>query len=135
MLCSDAKFTPEGTIGDPTETALLDKGLLSGLDKNFLEEKYKRVFEMPFDSERKLMSTVNTWNETFRVNTKGGLDELLACCCTVRQGDKELPLTPGIRETLLEQNLMMAGKALRVLAIGYKYTDNIPNRDQMWKSR
>jgi len=126
VLCSDAKLTPEGTIGDPTETALLDKGLLSGLDKNFLEEKYKRVFEMPFDSERKLMSTVNTWNETFRINTKGGLDELLACCSTVRQGDKEVPLTPGIRETLLEQNLMMAGKALRVLAIGYKYTDNIP---------
>lgn len=126
ILCSDAMLSNSKTIGDPTETALLDAGINFGLNKNELEKKYKRVSEIPFDSERKLMTTVNQLSDNvLRVNTKGGLDELLKCCTKIRIGDQTMPLTEKYVSQILNENLKLAQQALRVLAIAYKDIDNL----------
>ena len=73
-LCNDTVLSPSGkTTGDPTETAFVDAALADGLDKNILEQEMPRVFELPFDSERKLMSTVHPLNGKYRVMVKGSL--------------------------------------------------------------
>lgn len=128
VLCSDAKLASDSTtIGDPTETALLDEGLRCNLNKNDLEAIHPRVAEIPFDSERKLMTTVHQWESAYKVFTKGGLDELLSCCSHVRNGDTISPLNDTFKETILAKNLQMASSALRVLAVGYKDLDTVPS--------
>ena len=84
VLCADARVSTndDGTFkftGDPTETALLDFGILYGMHKDDVEKRFPRIAEIPFDSERKRMTTVNRMSETnTRVNVKGGLDEVLS---------------------------------------------------------
>ncbi len=134
VLCTDARLTEEGTLGDPTETALLDEGLRRGWDKNALEKDYPRVAEKPFDSDRKLMSTVNRWEGRLRVLVKGGMDELLLCCTHIQDGETAVPLTDSHRQLLLQKNLEMAGRALRVLAVGYKWIDP-QHTDSPWDAR
>ncbi|MDD3913706.1 MAG: calcium-translocating P-type ATPase, PMCA-type [Bacteroidales bacterium] len=126
VICSDAMLSAnDKTIGDPTETALLDAGLNFNLNKNELEKENARVAEIPFDSERKLMTTVNKHDNTFRVNTKGGLDELLSCCKFIQIGDAVLPITKEHVDVILDENQKMAEQALRVLAVGYKDIDSL----------
>ena len=130
ILCSDAKLTEEKTIGDPTETALIDVGLRFDIDKNVLEDRYERIAEIPFDSDRKLMTTVNKLeNGKFRVNTKGGLDELLSCCNQILIDEKVISLNDEHKKYIFENNIMMAEKALRVLAIAYKDISDANNND------
>ena len=82
MLCNDTKVAEDGTLtGDPTETALIDMGNKVG----FKLENYPRVAELPFDSDRKLMTTVHKIGEQFYVFTKGGVDELLTCCTSYQK--------------------------------------------------
>lgn len=116
------------TIGDPTETALLDVGLRFDIAKDSLDEAAPRVAEIPFDSERKLMTTIHREpnNKALLVATKGGLDELLASCDRIWEGGVERPLTDGDLQRLAEANQAMAGKALRVLAMAYKHIDTLP---------
>ena len=116
------------TIGDPTETALLDAGLKYSLDKNEILAGLPRVEEIPFDSERKLMTTVHALPDgTFLVAVKGGLDELLGCCSNIDEGHGARPLEeedlPGIHEA----NLKMASQALRVLAVASKTLKELPS--------
>ncbi|MDR2011075.1 MAG: calcium-translocating P-type ATPase, PMCA-type [Bacteroidales bacterium] len=129
ILCSDAKLSNEGTIGDPTETALIDVGLKFGIDKNELEKKYVRVSEIPFDSDRKLMTTVNEENGIYRVNTKGGLDELLNCCTHILINNEITELSDSTIKNIKENNISMAQQALRVLAVAYKDIKDIENND------
>lgn len=131
ILSNDAKLSEENgkykTTGDPTETALIDLGLKFSISKNEMDEKDKRIAEIPFDSERKLMTTVHKLSSgLYGVCTKGGLDELLACCKNIYLDGKIVPLTKKELEKIAEANLHMAQNALRVLAMGYKNLSEEP---------
>ncbi len=130
-LANDSKISREEgsvkTIGDPTETALVDAALLHGLDKDVLEENSPRIAEIPFDSERKLMSTIHRMADgKLMVAVKGGVDELLARCDRIAIGGVVRPLTDEDRRTIAEANRAMASRALRVLAMGGKHLDRLP---------
>jgi len=132
LLCVDARMriNDKGTVeftGDPTETALLEFGFLYGLEKDTLEHDYPRVAEIPFDSERKRMTTVNRLSEhTTRVNVKGGLDEVLSVCHKILINGEVRDLTDDDRKKIAVANENMADSALRVLAMAYKDLDQEP---------
>lgn len=132
LLCTDAhlKKSPDGkheTAGDPTEIAIVDIGLDLKMDKNELDGRFTRVNEVPFDSERKRMSTINRMEEEqLRINLKGGLDEVLDITTHILVHGKVRPITGEDKETLKEENLRMAQSALRVLAVAYKDIDTLP---------
>ena len=116
-LCNDAILAGGKTSGDPTETALVDAALGEGLDKNTLERELPRRGEVPFDSERKLMSTIHALPDgRFLVCVKGAPDVLLARC---RIGEEE-------RKRILAVNDSMAGAALRVLGVAQRSLDRMP---------
>ena len=128
-LCNDTVLSPSGkTTGDPTETAFVDAALAGGLDKNILEQEMPRVFELPFDSERKLMSTVHPLPGQpgrFRVMVKGAPDVLLSRSTHILAGSA-VPLTAALARDVESANAAMAEQALRVLACGYKDLDALP---------
>ena len=128
-LCNDTVLSPSGkTTGDPTETAFVDAALADGLDKNILEQEMPRVFELPFDSERKLMSTVHPLPGQpgrYRVMVKGAPDVLLSRCIHIRAG-AAVPLTAALGRDVEAANASMAEQALRVLACGYKDIEKLP---------
>lgn len=132
LLCTDAhlKVLPGGkheTSGDPTEIAIVDVALGLKMDKNELEKQFPRVDEVPFDSERKRMSTINRMAEgQFRVNLKGGLDEVLGITTHILVHGKVRSITEEDKETIKEENHRMAQSALRVLAVAYKDIDAVP---------
>ncbi len=126
VLCADAQISTskEGKFeftGDPTETALLDFGILYGMYKDEIEKKFPRVAEIPFDSERKRMTTVNRLTEkSTRINVKGGLDEVLSICNKIIIHGEIRPLTDEDRQKIISVNEAMADSALRVLAMAYR---------------
>ena len=128
-LCNDTVLTPDGrTAGDPTETAFVDAALADGLDKNILEQEMPRVFELPFDSERKLMSTVHPLPGQpgrYRVMVKGAPDVLLSRCTHILAG-AAVPLTAALGRDVEAANASMAEQALRVLACGYQDIESLP---------
>ena len=149
VLCNDAVISREDdsvtTIGDPTETALVDLGLRFGIDKDALLAEMPRVAEVPFDSERKRMATIHrTASGRYLVAVKGGVDEVLECCTKINVDDNAQParktshkspsilsftvrnITGADIHRIFEKNEEMASKALRVLAIAYKYMDELP---------
>ncbi len=134
VLCADAyiKKDEDGTVtftGDPTETALLDFGLLYGMHKDEVERKYPRVAEIPFDSERKRMTTVNRMSESStRVNVKGGLDEVLSVCDKIVINGEVRPLVQADTDEIRNANETMANSALRVLAMAYKDCPEAPEK-------
>ena len=121
-LCSDAQISRGGQIvGEPTENALVAFALEQGADKNVLVTKYPRVGEAPFDSVRKMMSTVHKSPDGgFVQYTKGAPDEVLKFCTGMWADGKTVPLTEEIRRRVLEENGRMAAKALRVLAAAFR---------------
>ncbi|MFA5753162.1 MAG: cation-translocating P-type ATPase, partial [Bacteroidales bacterium] len=132
LLCTDAhlKMLDDGThqtSGDPTETAIVDVALGMGMNKNRMDEQFPRVEEVPFDSERKRMAVINRLESgTFRINVKGGLDEVLSACTHIlMQGNVRPILAEDIR-AIEEENSRMAGAALRVLAVAYRDIEQIP---------
>lgn len=129
VLANDAIFNAEKrSLGDPTETALLDAGLKYGVDKTALDAEMPRVAEIPFDSERKLMTTVHQTREgDYIVAVKGGLDELLACCTQIYDGNEVRPISESDLQAIHKSNTELAVKALRVLAIACKSMDQIPD--------
>jgi Ca2+-transporting ATPase len=131
ILANDAKLSEdEGVlkaIGDPTETAMLDLGLKYGIDKNTLEATEPRVAEIPFDSERKMMTTVHRQaNGALLIATKGGVDETLAVCDRIWNNGTVIPLTDSERHAIEKQNRAMAGEALRVLAVAMNEIAALP---------
>ncbi len=129
-LCNDTILTynEDGTpktAGDPTETAFVDAAYKDGLDKNKMEAEMPRVAELPFDSDRKLMSTVHPVGGKLRVMVKGAPDVLLSRCTHILDG-APVALTDAISKQVLEANAEMAGRALRVLAAAYKDIDALP---------
>ena len=130
-MCNDTVLTYDGdgsprTAGDPTETAFVTAALKEdGMDKNLLEKEMPRMAELPFDSERKLMSTIQPLNGKYRVMVKGAPDVLLARCTSILD-DGVTALTPVLAKQVEDANAAMAEKALRVLGCAYKDIDAIP---------
>jgi len=126
-LCNDSKIKKENGkitfLGDPTETALFD---YLNLNENELFNKildYPRIDELPFDSDRKLMTTVNKINDEELVFTKGAVDQLLERCSYILINSELIPLSNEEKEKVLKVNTELAKKALRVLAYAYKEKD------------
>ena len=134
ILCNDSKIgTEDGKLkvtGDPTETALIDLGLKFSLNKNEIEKSEIRIDELPFDSDRKLMSTVNKYNDgTYRIFTKGAVDELLKRCDRIFINGKVREIDEQDVENILEANNSMAKNALRVLGMAYKDSNSEVNEN------
>lgn len=131
MLCNDTKITESDKLaGDPTETALVDLGFKLDYEGTVYGQ-YPRVQEIPFDSDRKLMTTVNETNGKYIVYTKGGVDELLARCTKyIINGEIKNDLKE-FKERIKEVNNEMASSALRVLAMAYKELDHKPTNEEM----
>ncbi len=133
VLCADAQMrtNEDGKfefMGDPTETALLDFGILYGMYKDDLEKKYPRIAEIPFDSERKRMTTVNRVSDkSTRINVKGGLDEVLSVCDQIIVNNEVRPIRPEDTEKIRSANEAMADSALRVLSMAYRDLPETPD--------
>ena len=126
-LCNDTTQGGDGELfGDPTETALVAFAEKNRVVQLELNSSYPRLSEIPFDSERKLMTTLHRKDDrTILVATKGGFDELLARCNRIDDNGKVREITDSDRESLATVNTSMAGEALRVLCMAYKEV-NIP---------
>ena len=127
-LCSDAEFDNDvGTaIGEPTECALVNYAEKLGLSKNEQKHVYERVGEIPFDSMRKMMTTVHSNNGSLIQFTKGAPDEILKRSTSYYENGEIKPLTDEKRDEILGANKNMADRALRVLAVGLKMLDSEP---------
>ena len=131
-LCNDARLNEAGQAeGEPTEAALVNFATAAGVSKDALDAASPRVGEAPFDSGRKMMSTVHAGENGVVQYTKGAPDELLKRCTHYWKDGKERPLTEEVRQSVLDANKAMADRALRVLAAArrswlQKPTENTP---------
>ena len=125
-LCCDAVYSPGGAQGEPTEAALVNFGAANGQIKPELENEQPRVAEAPFDSMRKMMSTVHKCGDSYIQYTKGAPDEVLKCCTSYLDSGEVLPLTDEKRQEILSVNHAMADRALRVLAAAERRWDALP---------
>ena len=133
MLCNDTKISEDGELsGDPTETALVDIAFKLGFTKN-IYEKMPRVDEIPFDSDRKLMTTVNKVNDKYIVFTKGGIDELLSISTSYIQNGEQKYDLDEYKYRISDVNEKMAKDALRVLGFAYKELDHKPSIEDLEK--
>jgi Ca2+-transporting ATPase len=137
VLCADARSSidADGTYeftGDPTETALLEFGILYGINKDDIEKKHPRVAEIPFDSQRKRMTTVNRiGDKRTRVNVKGGLDEVLSVCSKINIEGEIRSITDEDVVKIRNTNDSMANSALRILAMAYKELPEEPQHTEI----
>ncbi|MGX7051189.1 cation-translocating P-type ATPase [Leuconostoc palmae] len=125
-LNNDTKRTEDGYIGDPTETALIAFNENHGRDIDTLFSEMPRVAELPFDSDRKLMSTIHPAPEGYIITVKGAPDELLNRATQIEINNEITTLTDDIRNKLLGINSELATQALRVLGFGYKLSPEMP---------
>ena len=131
ILCNDTKIVDSNTLtGDPTETALIDLGFKLKINVQDIL-KTKRVKEVPFDSDRKLMTTVNKVGDKYIAYTKGGIDELLAKCSRYEINGEIKSNLDEYRKQIEFYNVEMAKDALRVLAMAYKELDHEPTDEEM----
>ena len=131
MFCNDTKISKDGTLtGDPTETALVDMAFRLDFDPSIYDQM-PRVEEIPFDSDRKLMTTVNKVNGKYVVFTKGGVDELLNRCNSYLLNGEIKQDLENYTKIIRENNEGMAKEALRVLAGAYKKIDHEPSKEEM----
>lgn len=119
-LCNDAQVSEEQSTGDPTEIALVQAGLNSGLHKEKLEIAFKRIYELPFDSDRKMMTTVHTNNGSLVSFTKGALESILPRVTAIYKNENAESLTDEAEKKIQEAAGKMSNKALRVLAVAMK---------------
>jgi Ca2+-transporting ATPase len=133
VLCSDATYENGQSTGDPTEVALVILGDRYNLDRRTLHSEYKRVGEKPFDSDRKLMSTLNEEEHGYRVHTKGAIDNILKISKNALVNGEIVPLTEEMKKKFLKVAEDMSDDALRVLGAAYKDTTDIIEADEMEK--
>ena len=126
-LCCDAELNDDGTVnGEPTEAALVTWANNLGLAKPALKTDFPRSGEAPFDSGRKMMTTVHVNNGKYLQFTKGAPDVILNLCTTYLKDGQAVPMTEEYRQQILEGNKAMADKALRVLACAQRVWDAEP---------
>ncbi len=128
-LCSDAEVDETGAVtGEPTEAALVSWAYKLELPKFELKKTYPRVGELPFDSSRKMMSTLHPVGETFVQYTKGAPDVVLDRCSHCLKDGKILPMTEQLKSEILAANKEMADNALRVLACAERAWETLPEQ-------
>lgn len=128
-LCSDAEYDADAgeAVGEPTECALVNDAAKNGMIKTQLKEEYVRVGEAPFDSLRKMMSTVHETKDHQIIQfTKGAPDEVLKCCTHAMVNGQKVPMTEEVRTAILKSNKSMADRALRVLCGACRQWDTMP---------
>ncbi len=131
MLCNDTKISSNGKLtGDPTETALVDMAFKLDFDPS-IYDRTPRIGEVPFDSDRKLMTTINNQDGKYIVYTKGGVDELLKKCNYYLLNGEIKQDLENYSITIRKHNEEMAKEALRVLACGYKEIDHEPTKEEI----
>ncbi|HGM1388519.1 TPA: calcium-translocating P-type ATPase, PMCA-type [Clostridioides difficile] len=131
-LCNDECINPDKTdeiLGDPTEGALIFMAKKFGIDQEILEEEYPRVFEQPFDSDRKCMTTVHNIDEKIIAYTKGAVDEILDLCTKILTSKGERNITELDKKNIHELCLNMSKDALRVLGFAKREISSIPKED------
>ena len=131
-LCNDASLDPDRKgeiIGDPTEGALIYLAQAFGIDHEALEDDYPRLFEQPFDSERKRMTTVHRINEKWISYTKGAVDEMLPLCTHILTSEGVRPITEADKENITKLCLSMSEDALRVLGFAMRTLTELPTDD------
>lgn len=134
ILTNDSSIVDGKGIGDPTEFALVEMGRKATVDENLLRELMPRLEEIPFDSDRKLMSTKYELHDVPTVLTKGALDVLLDRTANIRLEDGIREITQADKDAILQKNLEFSQEGLRVLAFGYKevpedYTLSLDNEN------
>ena len=134
ILTNDSSIVDGKGIGDPTESALVEMGRKATVDENLLRELMPRLEEIPFDSDRKLMSTKYELHDVPTVLTKGALDVLLDRTVNIRLEDGIREITQADKDAILQKNLEFSQEGLRVLAFGYKevaedYTLSLDNEN------
>lgn len=134
ILSSDATYENGVATGDPTEIAFLIFGDKLGIDRKKLLEEHTRESEFPFDSDRKMMSTLQNENGYRRVFTKGAIDQLIEKCTHVKENGEAVPLTEQHKIRFREANDRMAGQALRTLAAAYKPVERVIGTYEMEKN-
>ena len=138
MLCNDIKFGEDAGkkvyLGDPTEAALVEFGEHVGYDKEEMDEKYVRIDELPFDSTRKMMTTVNEMEDDYMVCTKGAIESILSNCDKILINGKIETLDNATKNKIMASNLEMAKSALRVLACAFKRIDKHHSIDKSEKN-
>lgn len=131
-LCNDASLDPDHPgqiIGDPTEGALIYLAQAFGIDHEDLEETYPRLFEQPFDSDRKRMTTVHRIQDRNIAYTKGAVDELLPLCTHMLTAAGVRPMTETDRRQILSLCNQMSEQALRVLGFAMRTLEHIPGEE------
>ena len=127
-LCSDAEADADGNVtGEPTEAALVAWAYKLGLKKSELKAKLERVGEAPFDSARKMMSTVHSKDSGFVQYTKGAPDVVIDRCTHYKKDGVSVPMTEEYKAEILAANKAMADKALRVLAMAERRYEKLPD--------
>ncbi|PPE04537.1 cation-transporting ATPase [Entomoplasma ellychniae] len=124
VLPNDGVTEGEERIGDPTELALVDYAELMNIDEQKYRKMYQRIHELPFNSERKLMSTLNQVDDKKIIFTKGAIDQLLKVCKKIIIEDKIVPISESHKNEILKSSMNLSSDALRVLAFAYKETNN-----------
>lgn len=126
-LCTDVNLDDDGNlVGEPTEMALVAYSMSLGMNKNELLKSAPRVGEAPFDSNRKMMSTIHKTADGILQFTKGAPDEILKHCTKIFKNGEVSPLTDADRDAVIKKNKEFADRALRVLACGYKQLSCVP---------
>ena len=127
MLSSDATEI----IGDPTEIALVVNAIKHGFNQIELNNKYKRVNEFAFDSDRKLMSTLHVNGDKYISYTKGAIEDIINISKYILVGDEVVELTQDYKQNMLNKSIEMSNKALRVLGLGYKLSDRFLESNEL----
>ncbi|MHB1153494.1 MAG: cation-translocating P-type ATPase [Eubacteriales bacterium] len=132
MLCNDSITTERDEIGDPTEVALVNLGEIYGLDELQVREEYKRISELPFDSNRKLMSTLQNIRGKKLMVTKGAVDVILKRAVLTDDGSGIRDFTPEDKKEIEQINITLSKDGLRILAFAYKefYRDSLDFNDE-----
>ncbi len=120
-MCTDCDIKDEKeAIGEPTEVAIVNNALIKGINKKELYDKMKRISEIPFDSNRKLMTTVHRLENGYRSITKGAPDVMINKCDRIYKNGKIERLSEKEKRKIQDQNTQLANDALRVIAVGYR---------------
>lgn len=127
-MCTDCNINENNVEGEPTEVAIVNAALDVGENKNNIYKIEKRINEIPFDSERKLMTTVHKIENKYRIITKGAPDVLIKKCKKIYNSGRVEDLNSSSKNIILNKNNEMAKKALRVIAVAYLDMENLPSK-------
>lgn len=122
-----------GFVGEATEVAISNAAMEEGVSKSFLYDEMKRINDIPFDSKRKMMTTIHKYGNGYRIITKGAPDVLLKRCSNCYSGGQIVPIFSK-KDDINEQNNQMAEKALRVIAVAYKDVEKLPEMQDVEKN-